>query len=101
MTPRKTTTRKPTTAPPALGSDTFTATDPEAFSSTWTPPDTANPTPAEASPIEGTEFLRQFRAGASSGHPFLAEVDGVWYSIAVTDPPGDNWLSAQGQDTNA
>jgi hypothetical protein len=62
MTARKTTTPKPAPAPTEAPTDEGTD--------------------------EGTEFLRQFRAGASSGEPFLAEVDGIWYSIAVTDDPG-------------
>lgn len=45
---------------------------------------------------EAIEFLRQFRAGVSGGPPFLAEVDGVWYRVTVTDPPGDEWVNAQG-----
>ncbi len=43
---------------------------------------------------EGTEFLRQFRACAGTGQ-FLTEVDGVWYLVTPTDPPGDEWVNAQ------
>lgn len=54
---------------------------------TTSKPTETTPKPTDI-PDEGVEFLRQFRAGASSGEPFLAEVDGVWYSVAVTDNPG-------------